>query len=591
RRLDAEDPLPGYEGASPMSGAHSPEGFFLGWTPGMRPSALPEGLAWRIDPGTDLVIQTHLQPSARAMEVNASIGLYFAADLPGRLPSSILLSSISIDIPAGDSAYIVEDSYRLPVDVEVLSVYPHAHFLAREMELFAQLPDGVRRELLRIEEWDFNWQDAYRFRAPVHLPAGSVLRMRYTYDNSSANPRNPHDPPRRTTFGPRSTDEMAELTVQVLTTDPDDREELERSAVEKAAGILTEGAWFAVEREPDNPRAHFNLGIILHRSERGEEAISAYRRALALGGDDDPDVHVALGNVLAESGAYRGAIEHLRRALELDSEYAHGQFSLGRALEAAGATAEAEQHYRQAIDLLPGHAHAHAGLGRILWRLGRSAEAETQFGRALDSSPDLVPAHLDLANMLAGIGRQEEAIDHYEAVLDLEPTIVVAHINLASTYHLLGRFEEAAEHYRRTVELEPENAEAHLALGNVLRTTGNPREALEHLRAAVRLEPQAAEPMLGLAWALATGADPDFQDPRTALRLAEDAIGLMDPPDPRALATLAAAHAAAGEFDAAVARGREALDLARRIGEPSLARSIEAHLELYRQARPYVARP
>jgi len=588
RRLDADDPLPGYEGTSPMSGAHLPDGFFLGWTPGMRPSELPEGLVWRIDPGTDLVIQTHLQPTAAAIGVNARIGLYFADQPQSRVPSSILLSSISIDIPPGDSAYVVEDSYQLPVDVEVLSVYPHAHFLAKEMELFAQLPDGGRRWLLRIEDWDFNWQDSYRLREAIHLPAGSVLHMRYTYDNSSANPQNPHDPPRRTTFGQRSTDEMAELTVQVVTTDPADRYELERGVTEHGGRTLTEGARFAVDAEPESPRARFNLGVILHRSGRHEEAISAYRRALSLGGNDDPDVHVELGNVLAESGAYPDAIEHLRRAVELDPEYAHGHFSLGRALEAAGATAEAEPHYRRATELLPGHASAHAGLGRILRDLGRLAEAETQLRRALESSPDLVPAHFDLANLLASTGRGEEAIDHYEAVLDLAPGFVPAHVNLGSTYQLLGRFEEATEPYRRTVELEPENAEAHLALGNVLRTTGNPGEAVEHLRAAVRLEPGAAEPMLALAWALATEPDPEIRDPGTALSLAENAVGLMSPPDPRALATLAAANAAAGDFDAAVARGREALDLARRIGEPTLAESIEVHLELYRQRRPYV---
>jgi tetratricopeptide (TPR) repeat protein len=590
RRLDAADPSPGYEGASPMSGAHPPDGFFVGWTPGKRPSALPEGLAWRIDPGTDLVILTHLQPTSQAVEVNASIGLYFADHPPSRLPSSILLSSISIDIPPDDSSYVVEDSYRLPVDVDVLSVYPHAHFLAKEMELFARLPDGGRRWLLRIEDWDFDWQNAYRLREAMHLPAGSVLQMRYTYDNSSENPQNPHDPPVRTTFGQRSTDEMAELTLQVLTTDPADREELERGVTEHGAQTLVEGARSAVAAEPESPRAQFNLGILLHRIGRRDEAISAYRRALDLGGGDDPDVHVELGNVLAETGQYGDAIGHLRRAIELDAEYAQGHFSLGRALEAQGAATEAESHYRRAIELLPGHASAHAGLGRVLSSRGRLAEAETELRSALEISPDLVPARFDLANLLAGTGRGEEAIDQYEAALDLAPGFVAAHINLARTYQLLGRFEDAAEHYRRTVELEPESAEAHLALGNALRTTGDTRGALEHLRAAVRLEPRAAEPMLALAWALATDPDPEIRDPGTAIRLAEDAISAMDPPDPRALATLAAAHAATGDFDAAIARGREALDFARRIGDTTLARSIEAHLELYAEGRPYLAR-
>jgi tetratricopeptide (TPR) repeat protein len=589
RRLDADDPLPGYEGTSPMSGAHPPEGFFLGWTPGKRPSALPDGLAWRIDPGTDLVMQTHLQSTTETIEVGASIGLYFADHRPSQLPSSILLGSIAIDIPPGETGYVVEDSYELPVAVEVLAVYPHAHFLARKMELSARLPDGGRRWLLRIDDWDFNWQDAYRLSEATRLPAGSVLHMRYTYDNSSANPHNPHDPPRRTTFGPRSTDEMAELTVQVVTTDPSDREELERTLVEHTHRTLTEGARFAIQAEPESPRARFNLGVVLHRSGRREEAISAYRTALSLGGDGDPDVHVELGNVLAESGAYPDALEHLRRAVELDPEYAHGRFSLGRALEATGATAEAEGQYRRATELLSGHAAAHGGLGRVLRDLGRPDEAEGWFRRAVEISPDLALARLDLGNLLAASGRLEEAIEHYRAAIDLAPGFVVAHINLASTYHLLGRFEEAAEHYRRATEIEPENAAAHLALGNLLRTSGASREAVEHLRTAVRLAPGEAEPMLALAWALATEPDPGVRDPATAVRLAQNATGLLDPPHPLALATLAAAYAAAGDFVAGMATAQDALDLARRTRDPTLAQSIEVHLELYRQGRPYVA--
>jgi Flp pilus assembly protein TadD len=124
-----------------------------------------------------------------------------------------------------------------------------------------------------------------------------------------------------------------------------------------------------------------------------------------------------------------------------------------------------------------------------------------------------------------------------------------------------------------------------------LRTTGHPGEAVDQLRAAVRLAPGAAEPMLALAWALATEPDRQLRDPGTAVRLARDAIAVMAPPDARALATLAAAHAAAGDFDAALTRGREALDLARRTGDATMVLGIDAHLELYRARRPYLVRP
>ena len=121
-----------------------------------------------------------------------------------------------IDIASGDSSYRLTDSFTLPVDVEVAAVQPHAHYRAEEIRGFAELPDGTTRWLLLVKAWDFRWQHVYRYASPIALPRGSVLTMSYVYDNSSDNPRNPFDPPRRASWGQRSSDEMGNLWVQVL---------------------------------------------------------------------------------------------------------------------------------------------------------------------------------------------------------------------------------------------------------------------------------------------------------------------------------------------------------------------------------------
>jgi hypothetical protein len=126
------------------------------------------------------------------------------------------LGSRTIDIPAGRTDYTITDSYVLPVDVDVLSVNPHAHYLATDMKAFATLPDGTRQWLLWIKSWDFNWQDVYQYKKPIALPRGTRITMEYTYDNSAANRRNPNRPPRRVAYGPRSSDEMGDLWLQIL---------------------------------------------------------------------------------------------------------------------------------------------------------------------------------------------------------------------------------------------------------------------------------------------------------------------------------------------------------------------------------------
>jgi hypothetical protein len=141
----------------------------------------------------------------------------------------IPLGSNAIDIPAGERAYKVTDRFTTPVDVDALAITPHAHYICREMVGRAILPDGSRRTLLRIAEWNFNWQQQYTYAAPVRLPAGTRIEMEFTYDNSAGNPRNPHSPPQRIAWGPGSADEMAGLHLAVAPVDEDDAEELSQS--------------------------------------------------------------------------------------------------------------------------------------------------------------------------------------------------------------------------------------------------------------------------------------------------------------------------------------------------------------------------
>ena len=175
----------------------------------------PPGSRGRSQPRSDLVVQLHLVPSGKPEPIQPSIGVYFTDDPPTRTPVMMRLSNQRIDIPAGDARYIASDSFVLPVDVEVLAVQPHAHYLAREVTGSATLPDGTTRTLISIADWDLRWQHVYRYQTPVPLPKGTTVSMRYRYDNSAANPRNPAVPPVRVQWGQQSREEMGDLWLQV----------------------------------------------------------------------------------------------------------------------------------------------------------------------------------------------------------------------------------------------------------------------------------------------------------------------------------------------------------------------------------------
>src|SRR6516225_5167730 len=173
RQLDLRDPDPGYAGSMERD-ARYPEGQLLGWTPGQAPHPVPDGTQWRLEPGSDLVVQLHLQLTGKRERVGVSVGFFFTTEPPTRTPVGLRLGSETIDIPAGEREYVVADQYRLPVDVDVLAVQPHAHNLARRMEARADLPDGTTRWLIAIDDWDFRWQDVYRYAKPFVLPKGTT---------------------------------------------------------------------------------------------------------------------------------------------------------------------------------------------------------------------------------------------------------------------------------------------------------------------------------------------------------------------------------------------------------------------------------
>ena len=439
RRLAAADPVPGYDDRH-VDRARSPAGHFLGWAPGAVSNEIPDRLAWRLAPGADLVLKTHLVPRGEPTPIQVSVGFFFSDTPPTATPAVVQLGSQTIDIPAGASAHVVEDRYRLPADVDLLAVYPHAHFLARQVEAYAVLPGGARRPLIRIDDWDFAWQDEYRYVAPPRLPAGTVVGMRFVFDNSARNPRNPSRPPRRVRFGPRSTDEMAELMLQVLPVDPAHAPALARDAARHVAHIVLAGSRQALAAEPDSAALHERVGNDLFVVGQVDEAIRHLEAAARIA-PDRASAHYRLGTALATTGRTAAAMGSYRRALDLQPDFVEAHNNLGGLMHLAGRLDEAARHYRRTLALDPAHANARFNLGNILLGAARFADAEREFRGALAARPDFRDAHVALGRTLAAQGRIAEAVDAYRAALRLDPNLSEARRLLQ---HALARRERGA---------------------------------------------------------------------------------------------------------------------------------------------------
>jgi hypothetical protein len=114
RRLDGKDPEPGFPGMDVPSVIQAPGGHFASWQPGAAPQQNPPGLAWTLQPGTDLILQAHLQPTGIPEPFQPELGLYFTDQAPTNQPMKLGLGSVAIDVPPGQSNVVVRDEFVLP---------------------------------------------------------------------------------------------------------------------------------------------------------------------------------------------------------------------------------------------------------------------------------------------------------------------------------------------------------------------------------------------------------------------------------------------------------------------------------------------
>jgi hypothetical protein len=93
------------------------------------------------------------------------------------------------------------------LDMKLIQIMPHMHLLGRNIRADLEVRAGSQ-SLIRIDDWDFNWQNFYTYREPVSVPAFSTVRLTCTFDNSADNPRNPSNPLRTVGWGEGTEDEM-----------------------------------------------------------------------------------------------------------------------------------------------------------------------------------------------------------------------------------------------------------------------------------------------------------------------------------------------------------------------------------------------
>jgi hypothetical protein len=282
RRLAEKENPPGFDGMDLPDSAVMPGGQLLGWQPGKVLQFAPDGLSWVLKTNMDLVVQMHLHPSGKPEIVQPTIGFYFTDQAPTNVPFRIKLANFDFEIPAGASNYVVEQSYLLPIDVQLLRVLPHAHYLGKDLQGYALLPGGEKRWLFWIKDWDFNWQGDYKYAQPVYqaLARNSEERLILAKDYFA--------------YLARVSMHYYEFLVRLNPYNPEAHTKLGRALA--AQGQTNEGMAHllsAVRLKPDYDKAHYELGYLYLLQNRLTDAYQEFQNVIRL----NPDDHQAFGNL------------------------------------------------------------------------------------------------------------------------------------------------------------------------------------------------------------------------------------------------------------------------------------------------------
>jgi tetratricopeptide (TPR) repeat protein len=244
----------------------------------------------------------------------------------------------------------------------------------------------------------------------------------------------------------------------------------------------------AVLAEDKSDVAWFLRGIALHKSERYEEAIASYDRAISINPNDDKSWSLR-GEALCKLEKYEEAIASYERAIDFKPDDHQAWYNRGVTLSNLGRHEEAIASYGRAIDFKPDDHESWNNQGVTLSNLGRYEEAIASYERAIEFKPDYHEAWNNQGNALSNLGRYEEAITSCERAIDFKSDFHTAWYNRGIALGNLGRYEEAIASYERAIDFKPDLHEAWHNKGSAYFKWGKYVESAYYYNQAIDIKP------------------------------------------------------------------------------------------------------
>lgn len=209
-----------------QGGQFSIGGYAPGAAPTVFPGSAPLKAGITIKAGSNFILQLHYPAGTQGQLDSTTIRLYFyPLNTTGvrTIYSTVPLQNWNLLIPANTTqtftAKYPSGNSTLPVALSIYSCFPHSHKVCKSITNYAYTPTDTI-PLIRMNNWDFNWQGYFTFNNLVKVPAGYKFWSDHLFDNTTNNPNTPN--PVLVTAGFSTSDEMLFDGFQYLLYQPGD---------------------------------------------------------------------------------------------------------------------------------------------------------------------------------------------------------------------------------------------------------------------------------------------------------------------------------------------------------------------------------
>jgi len=186
-----------------------------GYAPGLSVVEYPSTIGRTIPANSDIIVQVHYAPLIHDAEDLSSINIFFKETAIEREINQVIFSDWEFYLPADQETTIIRDLY-IPNSVSLVNILPHCHLIGKSWEIYATTGQGETIPIIKINNWDFDWQSFYYPEYLLKIPAGSTITAKCVYDNTVSNPNNPNSPPQTIFPGQGTNDEMFFIPIEFI---------------------------------------------------------------------------------------------------------------------------------------------------------------------------------------------------------------------------------------------------------------------------------------------------------------------------------------------------------------------------------------